>query len=65
MQAFPEALEVAEALVLLPDVDAVTPGRQMYSRAAAQDLQVPVLLCFANVEMHNVCSFTVSKYMTG
>ena len=35
-----EALDVAEALVLLPEVDSVAPGRQMYTRATAQDLQV-------------------------
>lgn len=35
-----EALDVAEALVLLPEVDSVVPGRQMYTRATAQDLQV-------------------------
>lgn len=40
VQAFQEALEVAEALVLLPGVDSVTPGRQLFTRAAARDLQV-------------------------
>ena len=40
MQASQEALEVAEALVLLPGVDSVTPGRQLFTRAAAKDLQV-------------------------
>ena len=53
VQAFPEALLVAEALVLLPEVVSVTPERQMYTRAAAPELQVLVLLCFACDGMHN------------
>ncbi|KAL0037479.1 hypothetical protein WJX79_010408 [Trebouxia sp. C0005] len=40
MMPLQEALDVAEALVLLPEVDSVAPGRQMYTRARAQDLQV-------------------------
>ena len=40
VQAFQEALEVAEALVLLPGVDSVTPSRQLFTRASARDLQV-------------------------
>ena len=31
---------MAEALVLLPGVDSVTTGRQLFTRAAARDLQV-------------------------
>ncbi|KAL3157928.1 hypothetical protein ABBQ32_012331 [Trebouxia sp. C0010 RCD-2024] len=38
--AFQEVVEVAEALVLLPGVDSVTPGPQVFTRAAARDLQV-------------------------
>lgn len=40
VQAFQEVVEVAEALVLLPGVDSVTPGPQVFTRAAARDLQV-------------------------
>ncbi|KAL0036366.1 hypothetical protein WJX77_004386 [Trebouxia sp. C0004] len=40
MMPLQEALVVAEALVLLPEVDSVAPGRQMYTRATTNDLQV-------------------------
>ena len=56
VQAFPEALEVAEALVLLPEVDSVTAGRQMYTVATAQELQVcenlsvPCVPCCTSVQ---------------
>ena len=42
---------MAEALVLLPEIDSVVPGKQLYARAAAQDLQVRFAFSFAYAPM--------------
>ena len=64
---FQEALDVAEALVLLPEVDSVVPGRQLYTRAAAQDLQVALNRSFIHPFTHSLqaSSFPKVRFCTG